>query len=169
VIRLVAAIVAVAVSMAACGGDDDDGRGAALRPQLETIAPAIEAVEAELGGPQEYFEITAEPQRVQLYVARADATQVAPYVFVGGELAAAGDAASASGGTFGVDALDFDADTVLDGLDAALDSPDVIGFSVAGNDQGHVQYQAIVRSEQGGLLDVVLAADGAVQSVTARG
>ena len=51
------------------------------------------AVEAELGGPQQYFEVNATPQVVNLFVADdGRRRRSSPYVYVGGELAPAGAA-----------------------------------------------------------------------------
>lgn len=147
-----------------CGSDD--GGGESLRPQLDQIAPAIDAVEAELGGPQEFFEITAEPQQVRLFVARDGATEVVPYVFIGGELAPAGAPTAAEGGTFPADSVNVDADSILDRVDAELDEPDVVSFSIAGDGTGAVQYVALVQSEEGGVVEVVLGPDGSIQSAT---
>jgi len=160
---IVAAVLAGAVgamAMTACGGGDDE----ALRPRLDQVVAAIDALEAELGGPQSYFEITADPQSVRLFVAVDDATQVQRYVFIGGELAPAGDPEGASGGTFTADALDFDAATVFDQIEADLDDPDVVLLSIAGDGTGAVEYQATVQSDEGGTLEIVLGPDGAVRS-----
>jgi hypothetical protein len=172
VIARVAALVAGAMIVTACGGDGDgDGNDGPLRPRLDQIAPAVEAVEAELGGPQQYFEIKAEPQQVQLFVAAENATEVVPYVFIGGELAALGEPTGASGGTFMADALELDPDTVFGQIDADLDEPDIIELSIAGDrgGSGAVEYLAVVQSEEGGTLDVVLGPDGAVRSVAPSG
>ncbi len=93
--RRVVALVAAAlvVGAASCGGGDD----AAARPALDQIAPAVAAVEAKLGGPQQYFEINATPQLVNLFVADAAKTTVTPYVYVGGAVAEAGPSAGAQG------------------------------------------------------------------------
>ena len=158
-----AALVAGAVLVAGCGGGDDGP----LRPQLDQIAPAVDAVEAELGGPQAYFEITADPQQVHLFVAADDATRAVQYVYVGDELAQLGDPQGATGGTFTADALDFDPGSVLDQVDADLDEPDIGQFSIAGDRSGSgaVQYLVVVQSDEGGTLDIVVGGDGAVQSV----
>ena len=110
------------------------------RPLLDQIAPAVAAVEAELGGPQQFFEINATPQLVNLFVATDGATQVTPYVYVGGELAPAAEPAGAEGSTFGADALSFDPATMLDAVGAELPDSDVTLFSVAGGPGGAVQY-----------------------------
>jgi hypothetical protein len=164
--RLVAALAAGGLALVACGGDDDTE--GALRPAIELIEPAISALEQELGGPQDFFEVTADPQLVRLYVAREQATRAAPYVYVGGEVAPAGDLVGAGGGTFPGDAVDVDPDTVLAVIEDELDDPDVVLFSIAGNGTGAVQYVATVRSAKGGLLDVVVADDGAILSVAPR-
>ena len=96
-----------------------------VTPVLDQIAPAVAAVEAELGGPQQYFEINATPQLVNLFVAIDGATRVAPYVYVGGELAPAADPAGAEGPTFGSDVAAFDPGAVLDGVAAELPDADV--------------------------------------------
>jgi hypothetical protein len=154
--------ILAAVALAA-GCDGEDGRAT---PVLEEIAPAVAAVEAELGGPQQFFEVNATPQVVNLFVATEGATQVVPYVYVGGELAPAAEPAGAEGPTFGADALTFDAATVLDAVAAEVPDSDVVLFSVAGGPDGAVQYTANVSSGDGGSLDVVLGADGSIQSVT---
>jgi hypothetical protein len=159
------ALVVVA-ALSACS-DDDDARGdEQAMPLVGKIAPAIAAVEAELGGPQQFFEVNATPQVVNLFVATADGTGVTPFVYVGDELAPAGDPSSALGNTFGADAVTFDPDAVLDQLTADLPESDVVLFTVVGGPGGAVQYSAGVQSQEGGALDVVLGGDGAVESVS---
>ena len=58
-------------ALAGCGGGGDDDPSGNL-PLVAEIAAAIAAVEAELGGPQEYFEINATTQLVNLFVASND-------------------------------------------------------------------------------------------------
>lgn len=157
----VAAAVAATCLLVACGSDDD----APARPLLGEIRPAVEAVEAELGAPQQYFEVNATSQVVNVFVATAGGTGVTPFVYVGDELAPAGAPSSAEGATFGADALTFDADSILDQLTAELPDSDVVLFTIVGGPGGAVQYTAGVQSEAGGALDVTLAADGSVQSV----
>jgi hypothetical protein len=163
VTRVATVLVAGAIGLAACGGGD--GGDDPARPLLSAIRPAVEAVEAELGGPQRYFEVNATPQVVNVFVASADATGVTPFVYVGDELAPAGAPSTAQGATFGADALTFDADHILDELTTELPDSDVVLFTVVGGPGGAVQYAARVQSSAGGVLDVTLAADGTVQSV----
>ena len=53
--------------------------------KLAEIAPAVKAVEAALGGPQRYTEINADVQNVNLFVVRADGTELA-YLYQNGAL-----------------------------------------------------------------------------------
>ena len=163
VVALVAAALLVVVGTAGCG--DDDGGGPAARPAVDQIAPAIAAVEAELGGPQQYFEINATPQVVNLFVADAAKTSVTPYVYVGGAVAESGPSSSAEGNTFAAAAATFDPATILDGVTNELPDPDIVVFTIVGGPGGAVQYTASVQSSEGGVLDVTIAADGTVQEV----
>ena len=85
-------------------------------------------MEAELGGAQQFFEVNATPQVVNVFVATDGATSVTPYVYVGGELAPAGAPSTAEGATFAAGALTFDPATVLDGLTTELPGS-AVGFS----------------------------------------
>jgi hypothetical protein len=53
--------------------------------KLAEIAPAVKAVEAALGGPQQYTEINADVQNVNLFVAKPDGTELA-YLYQNGTL-----------------------------------------------------------------------------------
>ena len=150
---------------AAC--DDDRTTCPDRRPldRLE-IGPAIAAVEAELGGPQQYFEVNATPQVVNVFVA-TDGGDGRDPVRLRRRRAGPGRRirARAEGATFAADALTFDPATVLDGLTAELPGSDVVLFTVLGGPGGAVQYTAGVQSSEGGTLDVTLGPDGAVQAV----
>jgi len=136
-----------------------------LRPLVDQIGPAVAAVEAELGGPQRYFEINVTPQFVNVFVAIDDDAQVQAYLYVDGDLGPPRPPEAASGATFTASALTFDPDTVLDGVDDDLPDSDVVVFSVIGGPDGVVRYGAVVESTEGGQLDVTLSPTGAVQSV----
>jgi len=156
-------VATAVIAVAACGGDEGP-----TRPQPDAIAPAVAAVEAELGGPQQYFEITAEPQRVELWVALDGGTAAVPYVYIGGEVGPAAASQPASGETFVPGDAPFDPDTVLDQLDEDLDDPDIVQLSIGRNAAGEVDLLVVVQSAEGGLLDVTLAPDGTVRSVDPR-
>jgi hypothetical protein len=164
--RKLAVGAAVLVALAGCTGGDDDGESSASDSFVVEVRAAAAAVEAELGGPQEFFEITATPQLTNVFVAVDDATAVIPYTFVDGELEApAPRIEGVQGQTFRLEAVDFDAAKVLSGVETDLASSTIDAFSVEGGPGGFVRYVVSVRSEQGGVLDVVVAPSGAVIEV----
>jgi hypothetical protein len=158
--------VAVAVLLGAACGGDDDGDGTAGDTFVSDIRPAIEAVEAELGAGQEFFEVTANEQVVNLFVAVDDATAAVPYVYLDGELQPpAPTLTGASGFTFTADAVDFDEDSILDAVSEELPASTIGALSIEGGEGGAVRYVALMRSDVGGVLEVTLAPDGAVLAV----
>ncbi|MBA3605889.1 MAG: hypothetical protein H0W46_07950 [Acidimicrobiia bacterium] len=150
--------------LATLGGCADD-EAAPLRPLVAEIGAAVEAVETELGRAQQYFEINATPQFVNLFVAVDDATAVVAYLYVDGELGPPRPPEGADGATFAATALTFDPDLVLGGIDDDLPDSDVVVFSVVGGPDGAVRYGAVVESGEGGQLDVTLDAAGTVRAV----
>lgn len=160
------AVLALVGVVAACSGSDS---GADLDPTTAfatDIRAAAAAVEAELGGPQEYFEITATPQLTNVFVAVDDATVAVPYLYVDGELQPpAPRIEGAAGQTFTADAIDFDEDTILVGVREQLPEASIDSLSVEGGAAGFVRYIVSVHSDQGGVLDVVVAPSGAVAEV----
>ena len=163
---LVAVAIGLTVSVgAACGGDDDGGR-AGGESFVSDIGPAIEAVEAELGTGQEFFEVTANEQVVNLFVAVDDATAAVPYVYLDDELQPpAPTLTGASGFTFTADAVDFDEDSILDKVSEELPDSTIEALSIEGGEGGIVRYVVSTRSSEGGRLDVTVAPDGAVLEV----
>jgi hypothetical protein len=133
-------------------------------PRVDLIAPAVQALEAKLGGPQQYFEVNATAKLVNLIIAVNNATLAQTWLYLDGELTSK-DAQPASGHTFVAAALTFDAGTVLgqvrhDLADSVLDF-----FYVLGGADGSVQYKVDVTSPQGGQLEVVVGPDGKVLEV----
>jgi hypothetical protein len=161
-------LVAIALTgplIVACG---DDGDGVAGPEWVADIALAVEAVEQDLGGPQEFFEVTATPQLTNVFVAADDASSAVPYLYVDDVLEPPGlPLTGASGNTFAADAIDVDEDRVLSRIAEELPNATIDALSVEGGPGGSVRYVASVRSEAGGVLDVVVAADGEILSVTA--
>ncbi len=122
------------------------------------------AVDAALGGPQQYFEVNATPQLVNLFVATDDASAAVAYVYVDGELGPPAPPEPAEGATFAAAAVAFDPDVILDG---DLPDAELTVFTVVGGPTGSVRYGVVARSDEGGTLDITLAADGTVLAVDA--
>jgi hypothetical protein len=129
------------------------------------IDEAVKALEAKLGGPQQYFEINATAHLVNLIVALNDGKVAQPWVYLDGQLSST-EGAAATGFSFAASALDFEPGRVLGKVREQLpeSSPDL--FFVEGGEGGKVQYSVAVTSKQGGQLLVVVGPDGSVQSVT---
>ncbi len=150
-------------AVTACSPNATDQSTAEL-PNVANIATAIGALEAKLGGPQQYFEVNATARIVNLFVALNDGKVAQPWVWVDGELTSK-DGQAASGGTFVAADLDFDPDTVLSQVRAKVPDATLESFYVNGNGQGGTLYGVLASAQCGGGLDVVVGPDGAVKSV----
>lgn len=133
-------------------------------PLVTQIDAAVAALEAQLGGAQQYFEINATAKLVNLFVSLNDGAIAQPWVFLDGVLTSQ-EGKAASGGTFAAADLDFDPTLVLSKITSELPGATIESFYINGDGQGHVQYGALVTSQQGGGLDVLVGADGSIQSV----
>jgi hypothetical protein len=165
------AIVAGALALSACSGSGSTSNSEAPPPpsiidvpRVDLIDDAVAALEAQLGAHQQYFEINATPQLVNLFVALNDGTLVQPWVYVDGELSST-DGRQATGFTFEKTALDFDPDKVLSRIQSELPQSRADIFFIEGGEAGNVRYTVAVTSQQGGQLVVVVGPDGEVQSV----
>ncbi len=162
--KSVVAALLIAATVVGCGGDDDGPAGG--DSFVADIRPAIEAVEAELGAGQQYFEVTANELVTNLFVAVDDATAAVPYVYLDGELQPpAPTLTGASGFTFGADAVDFDEDIVLESVREELTESTIEAFSIEAGAGGVVRYVVSTLSPEGGRLDVSVAPDGTVLEV----
>ena len=132
------------------------------------IGPALAAVDAARGGPQQFFEANATPQLVNVFVAADDATTAVPYVYVDGQLGPPGPPEPASGATFGTDAVTFDPAHALEQVTTDLPDTELLVFSVVGGPGGAGRYGVVGRSVAGGTLDITLSPQGAVLAVDAR-
>lgn len=183
--RPAAAALAVAlVLLAACSDDasSTDGSTATTGPDVTICDPqgtaqaevdlpavgdieqAVADLEAELGGPQEYFEINATARLVNLWVSLNDGTVAQPWLWANGELSSE-DGDTASGGTFVADDLDFDPDTVLTKVRDEVPDSILETFYVHGDGDGNVQYSVLTSALCGGGLDVIVGPEGDVRSV----
>jgi hypothetical protein len=133
-------------------------------PKVDEIAVAIDALEAELGAGQQYFEANATARVVNLFVALNDATKAQAWAYVDGELSSQ-EAQAASGGTFTRADLDFVPSEVLAQVRDQIPDAILESFYVHGDGKGNTEYGVLTSAQCGGGLDVVVGPDGAVKSV----
>jgi hypothetical protein len=138
---------------------------AGVLPKVELIDEAVAAVEAEMGGPQDYFEINASPGLVNLFVSLNNGTVALPYVYLDGQLSSSDPLQGATGNTFRASALDFEPAAVLATVKDEVPGAALSAFVVEGNAAGAVQYSVVINSAGGGQLVAVVSAEGAVLSV----
>ncbi len=134
-------------------------------PIVEQITAAVAAVEAEIGGPQEYFEINATPALINLFVALNDGALAQPWLYAQGVASSREALPVQSGGTFTADLLDFDPATIFAKIEAEVPGATIESFYINGDGLGNVLYGAFVTSARGGALEIILGPDGAVKSV----
>lgn len=174
-----AAVAAAVLVLASCSGDDDAATTTTASPfgpaecapaspvlLVDQIDEAIAAVEAELGGPQEFFEINATALLVNLFVADVTTETVTPYVYVGGELTSQDPLAGAQGFTFVAEQIAIDDQRVLSCIVPELPDSSLDVFFVEGADGG-VRYTVLTSNDKGGQLTVEVNGQGQVLAVDA--
>ena len=103
---------------------------------------------------------------MNVFVATDDESTATAFVYLDGELEEPAPPQGVEGGaTFRADAVDFDPDVVLDTVATELEDSVIGQFVVVGGPGGAVRYEAIVTSDLGGSLSVVVGPDGEVRSV----
>jgi hypothetical protein len=145
-----------------CGTHGTEQAAADL-PEVAAISKAVAALEAKLGGPQDYFEVNATARVVNLFVALNNKTMVQPWAYAGGALSST-EAKASQGGTFRAADLHFDPTKVLSGVHSRLPDATLESFYVLGDSKGNVQYGVLTSSCSGG-LDVTVGPDGSVKAV----
>jgi hypothetical protein len=171
--------IVFALAVGGCGGSDSVSEDTTFvidsAPTVEaTVVPpafvydvvaAIDAVEAELGSEQQFFEVTANAQFTNVFVAVDDSTAAVGYAYVDGALEPpAPKQSGAEGRTFGRDDVDFDPELIMTGVSPDLPASSVDALSVYGDGAG-ATYVLAVTSDAGGFLDIVVGPQGQVFSV----
>jgi hypothetical protein len=172
-------VVALAlVIIAACSGDDPAGDtapsdsgpppvlGVPDELRVDLVEPAIAALEDELSGAQQYFEINVRGPIVNLFVANADATTVTPWAYQDGSLSSVAGSA-AQGATFAGDAVEFDAERILSEVRAQLPSATLQALEIIGGPSGSVRYTVVLVGSAGGQILAEVAPDGTIIGVDA--
>ena len=169
-------VAALLASVAACSNDDAPGpdaapEGSTAREPVDApdfvlaVYDAIAALESQLGEEQEFFEVTANAQFTNVFVATDEGTVAVPYLYVDGELQPpAPGQEGASGDTFTAADVDFEPNMILSGVAADLPDTTIDALSVYGDGVGTV-YVLGATSKVGGQLDIRVTASGAIVSV----
>lgn len=139
-------------------------QAAADLPAVASVRLAMADLDAELGGPQEYFEVNATARLVNLFVALNGGTLAQAWVWVDGALTSA-EPQAASGGTFTLVDVDLDESAALTTVRSEIPDAVLESFYVHGDGEGNVQYGILTSALCGGGLEVLVGADGSVKSV----
>lgn len=144
----------------------EDGAPSGALPLVGEIAAAVTALEAVLGGPQDYVEINADRVMVSLIVFDTGQATATAYRYRDGELAQASDPFPIGGGmALRAEWMEFDPAQVLARVRTELPDSSVIGFVILAAGEGVARYEAVVRSSQGGLFAVGLGPTGQILGV----
>lgn len=154
--RLLGALVVAAV-VPGCASDQEGG------PMVDRIDDAIAAVESHYETPQDYYEISATERVVSLIVAVGDG-EAAEQAFWSPEdaLVEPVPVEPVDRPTFRSGDLDFRPDRMLSQIREELPRSEIVDFAITGAADGVVVYDARLRSEQGGVLLVLLDGDGRI-------
>ena len=170
----VAAAVVMVSMIAGCSSSGPTATGSSvgssvdstadLPLRLELIRPALAALEANLGGPQNYFEVNATPTLVNLFVANSDNTQATAYVFAAGVLSepAAPEQVKAGAPTLSAADIAFDEARVLDPVLVELPESTYRVFSIVGVANGGAAYLITMQSAKGGDFQLPVKPDGSI-------
>lgn len=166
-VRFAGSLTLVVLLVAGCSSDEGQGASTSVglssrstTLQVDMIQASVAALEAQLGGPQRYFEVNASPTVVNLFVAIEGATQAVAYVTVGGIVQPPAAAVEASGPTFAAADAQFDSATVLTQVQEQLPTSEFRLFSITGTPAGTAQYQVTMQSSKGSTFLVLLNAAG---------
>ena len=158
--RATAVIVMISALIGTTACSSSSSKKSAISPlRVEMIPAAIAALEKQLGGPQQYFEINATPTLVNLFVATDNATKAVAYVYAGA-LQSPAAPTTAHGNTFVAGAISFDKDHVLAKVVKQLPTSQFETFAITGAPTGPPRYLVTVRSAQGGELDISVLGNG---------
>jgi hypothetical protein len=134
-----------------CTPKDGTQQAAGDLPDVKKIPEAIAALEAKLGGPQQYFEVNATARVVNMFVALNNGTIA--------------QGQKASGGTFAATDLGYQPDKVLGQIHQKVPDAILESFYVNGDSKGNVQYGVLASAQCGGGLDILVGPDGSVKAV----
>lgn len=160
--RAAAVVLACCVGVAGCGGDggDDDDAGQPRLPRADLIAPALEAVVDARGPDVELLEVAANLERVDVIVRDGSGSDAVLYRYAADDqFEGPIEPRLDDRATFAVEEVDVDADRVFTRIEDELPNSAILDLAIH-DDGGIVVNDATVASESGGVLLVLLQADG---------
>jgi len=167
-----ALLILVAVAAACSSGGSSSGptttAAPALALRLDLVPAAVAAVEAARGGPQQYTEINAFDQGVNLFVAAGDGNELA-YVYRDGTgLEAPGAPQAASGTAFPTTEVALDAGTRLPSdVAGRLPGSRPVAVALVQRPADGLVWDVSVIGAKGTPLDVLYTPQGVLLSVVA--
>jgi hypothetical protein len=152
-------VAAVAVALAACSSGGPS-KPAAPPLRIDLASAGVAAVEAARGGPQQYTEINAFDQGVNLFVATGDGNELA-YVYRDAGLEPAGAAQPATGTPFGVQGVALDAGSrLLADVKTRLPEATPVAITLVQRPVDGLVWDVGVIGEKGGRIDVLYTPAG---------
>ena len=153
----------VAVVVAGCGGDhgdvDESGSQAGV-PRADLIAPAVDAVVEARGADVELLEVAANLERVDVIVRDGSGSEAVLYRYTeDGSIEGPIEPRVDDRASFAADEVDVDADRIFAKIEDQLPDSAILDLAIH-DDGGIVVNDATVASENGGVLLVLLQADG---------
>ena len=162
--RAAAVLLGLVVIIVGCGGDDDgsshSGGARAELPRADLIEPAVDAVVEARGADVELLEVAANLERVDVIVREGSGSDAVLYRYTGdGPIEGPIEPRVDDRATFGADEIDIDAERIFDRIEDELPESALLDLAIH-DDGGIVVNDATVASENGGVLLVLLQADG---------
>jgi hypothetical protein len=158
--RVLLGMVAALVAAACSGGGGSSSRTTAPALRIDLVPAGVAAVEAARGGPQQYTEINAFDQGVNLFVATSDGNELA-YVYRDAGLEAPGAPQPASGTPFGLHDVAVDAGPrLLADVKTRLPEATPVAVSLVPRPVDGLVWDVGVVGEKGGRIDVLYTPAG---------
>ena len=158
--RLLLAMVAAVVVAACSGGGGSSTTATAPALRIDLVGAGVAAVEAARGGPQQYTEINAFDQGVNLFVATGDGNELA-YVYRNGTLEPPATPQPATATPFGLQGVAVDAGPrLLADVKTRLPEATPVAITLVQRPVDGLVWDVGVIGEKGGRIDVLYTPAG---------
>jgi hypothetical protein len=162
---VLATAVLATLALGACSsGDDAPAPGA--QPRVDWLDDMFAAIAAARGDEPAYVEVSATLESVDAIVRDGDGDDAVLYRFDGEALDGPIEPRDDARATFAAAEVTVDTDRIFDGIREELSEPAIIDLAVRKEGQALI-VDATVAGEEGGVLLVLLGADGQVLGIQA--